>query len=141
MKSSWAGCKTLIYQSINLIRSMDERKDKQEVVIGFIQKLILPRDMLNERECSKFKHLRCIFAEDIAMKICKTLYRQTYRKTGSWHRIHTKRNPTISHGTRRSVLKFQASIMSVTEKTATKVCYRQTDRHITVTQYITLSFG
>ena len=62
---------------------MDERKDKQEVVIGFIQRLMLPHDMLNERECSKFKHLRCIVAEDIAMKICKTLYRQTYRKTGS----------------------------------------------------------
>ena len=49
----------------------DERKDKQEVVIGFIQKLILPRDMLNERVCSKFKHLRCVVAENIAMKICK----------------------------------------------------------------------
>ena len=36
--------------------------------------------MLNERVCSKFKHLRCVVAENIAMKICKTLYRQTYRK-------------------------------------------------------------
>jgi hypothetical protein len=129
MKYSWAGRKTLIYQSIMLIRSMDECKDKQEVVIRFIQKLIPPRDILSERMCSKFKHLRWVVAEDMAMKISKTLYRQTYRKTGSWHRIHTKRNPTIWYATRKSMLKLQASAMStsVAEKTATKVCYRQTD--------------
>jgi hypothetical protein len=80
-----------------LIRSTDKRKDKQQTVIGFIHKLIPPRDIANERVCSKFKHLRWVVAQDIVMKICKTLYRQTYRKTESWHRIHTKRNTTIWH--------------------------------------------
>ena len=58
----------------------DERKDKQEVVIGFIQKLILPRDMLNERVCSKFKHLRCVVAQNIAMKICKNTLQTDVQK-------------------------------------------------------------
>ena len=58
----------------------DERKDKQEVVIGFIQKLILPRHMLNERVCSKFKHLRCVVAENIAMKICKNTLQTNVQK-------------------------------------------------------------
>jgi hypothetical protein len=130
MKYSWAGCKTLISQSIMLIRSTDERKDKQEVVIRFIQKLIPTRDILNERVYSKFKHLRWVVAEDMAIKTCKTLYRQTYRKTGSWHRIHTKRNPTIWHTTRKSVLKLHASAMSVAEKTETNICFGQTHRQL-----------
>jgi hypothetical protein len=128
MKYSRAERKTLIYQSIMLIRFTDEHKGKQKVVIRFIQKLIPPHVILNERVCSKFKYLRWVVAGDMSMKICIILYRQTYRKTGSWHRIHTKRNPTVWHATRKSVLKLQASAMSVFEKSATKVCYGQTHK-------------
>jgi hypothetical protein len=93
-----------------LIHSTDECKNKQEVVIRFIQKLIPSHDILNERVCSKFKHLRWVVAEDMAMKICKTLYRQTHRKTGSWHWSHTKRNPIIWHATRKSTRAKTSSI-------------------------------
>jgi hypothetical protein len=60
-------------------RSKDEHKNKQEVDIGFIQKVIPPRGFLNQRVRSNFKHMTCVGAEGTAMKSCKTLYIQTYR--------------------------------------------------------------
>ena len=43
------------------------------------------------------------------------------------------------HATRKSVLRYQASAMSIAEKTETKDLDRQTDTR--VTQYTTLSYG
>ena len=46
------------------------------------------------------------------------------------------------HATRKSVLRYQASAMSVAEKfVMNRHTHRQTDRHTRVTQYTTLSYG
>ena len=112
-----------------LIHFTNECKNKQEVVIRFIQKWIPPHDILNERVCSKFKHLRWVVAEDMDWRwkfVKHSTDRRTEKQEVDIGFIRKEIQLYDMLLERVHVLKLQESAMSVAKKTATKVHCRQT---------------